>query len=101
MAAPKSVSPEIAQRAAAVARALVGAARNAALYSADHPAARSAVDRLSTAIADATRGEFLTLGIAPDTLLVDGEPIAQAGEPGIVGEAAAYLHARDLLRVAF
>src|SRR5687767_11018208 len=100
MAAPKSVSPEIAQRAAAVARALVGAARNAALYSADHPAARSAVDRLSAAITDATRGEFLTLGIAPDTLLVDGEPIA-SGDTGIIAEAASYLHARDLLRVAF
>lgn len=101
MAAPRSLSPETAQRAAGVARALVGAARAAALYSADHPAARAAVDRLSAAVSAATSGEFLTLGVAPDTLLVDGEPIAPGGEPGIVGEAAAYLHARDLLRIGF
>ena len=101
MAAPRSVSPEIAQRATGVARALVGAARAAALYSPDHPAARAAVERLSAAIATATSGEFLTLGIAPDTLLVDGEPIAAGGESGIVAEAASYLHARDLLRLDF
>lgn len=101
MAGPRSVSPEVAQRAAAVARALVGAARNAALYSPNHPATRAAVERLSAAIAAATSGDFLTLGIAPDTLLVDGEPIAAPGEPGIVHEAASYLHARDLLRIAF
>jgi HEAT repeat protein len=101
MAGPGSVSPEVAQRAAAVARALVGAARNAALYSPDHPAARAAIERLSKAIGDATAGEFLQLGIAPDTLLIDGEPIAPGGDTGIVGEAAAYLHARDLLRIGF
>jgi len=101
MAAPRSVSPEIAQRATGVARALVGAARAAALYSRDHPAAQAAVERLSAAIATATSGEFLTLGIAPDTLLVDGEPVATSGEPGVVTEAAAYLHARDLLRIDF
>ena len=101
MAGPGSVSPDLARRATAVARALVGAARNAALYSPDHPAARAAVTRLSAAIADATTGEFLTLGIAPDNLLIDGEPIATGNDPGIVAEAAAYLHARDLLRIAF
>lgn len=101
MAGPGSVSPETAQRASAVARALVGAARNAALYTSEHPAARAAVERLARAVTEATRGEFLELGVAPDTLLVDGEPIAAAGEPGIVSEAAAYLHARDLLRIGF
>ena len=101
MAGPGSVTPEIAQRAAAVARALVGAARNAALYSPDHPAARAALDRLSMAISHATNGSFLEMGVAPDTLLVDGEPIAPSGEGGIVSEAAAYLHARDLLRIGF
>jgi len=101
MARPGSVSPEVAQRATAVARALVGAARNAALYSPDHPAARAAVERLSMAIAQAASGDFITFGIAPDMLLVDGEPVAPAGEDGIVHEAASYLHARDLLRIAF
>lgn len=98
MGAPRSLSPETAQRAAAVARALVGAARNAALYSPDHPAARAALTRLSNAIAGATSGDFITLGVAPDALLVDGEPVAT---DGIVAEAAAYLHARDLLRISF
>ena len=101
MAAPRSVSPEAAERATAVARALVGAARNATLYSSDHPAARAAVDRLAATVTQATSGEFLVLGIAPDTLLVDGDPVAPAGDTGIVGEAASYLHARDLLRIAF
>ena len=100
MAGPGSVSPETAQRATAVARALVGAARNASLYSADHPAARAAVERLAKAIGEATSGSFLTLGIAPDTLLIDGEPLTQ-GDTGIISEAAAYLHARDLLRLGF
>lgn len=98
MAAPRSVSPETAQRAAAVARTLVGAARNAALYSPDHPAARAAITRFAGAIASATAGDFITLGIAPDALLVDGEPVAAEG---VVAEAAAYLHARDLLRISF
>ncbi len=86
------------ERAVAVSRALVGAARNAALYTPDHPAAQAAVTRLSAAITDATGGDCLTLGIAPDTLLIDGEPI---GSDGIVAEAAAYLHGRDLLRITF
>jgi hypothetical protein len=98
MAAPRSVSPETAQRAAALARTLVGAARNAALYSPDHPAARAAITRFAAAIASATGGDFITLGIAPDALLVDGEPV---GAEGVVAEAAAYLHARDLLRISF
>ncbi|MEX2273223.1 MAG: HEAT repeat domain-containing protein [Vicinamibacterales bacterium] len=98
MAAPRSLLPETAQRAAAVARTLVGAARSAALYSPDHPAARSAISRLSAAIADAASGDVVTLGVAPDALLVDGMPVAT---DGIVAEAAAYLHARDLLRISF
>lgn len=98
MGAPRSLSPETAQRAVAVARSLVGAARSAALYSPEHPAARAAVTRLSKAVAAAASGDFIELGIAPDTLLVDGEPV---GSDGIVTEAAAYLHARDLLRIGF
>lgn len=99
MAAPRSVSPELVQRASAVARSLVGAARTAALYSPDHPAARAAVTRLSAAVAEAAGGDFLTMGVAPDTLLIDGEPIADRA--GVVAEAAAYLHGRDLLRLTF
>jgi HEAT repeat protein len=98
MAAPRSILPETAQRAAAVARTLVGAARTAALYSADHPAARAAVSRLSAAVAEASSGEFITLGVAPDALLLDGVPLSTEG---VVAEAAAYLHARDLLRISF
>ena len=101
MAAPRSVPPEIVLRAAAVARGLVGAARAASLYSVDHPAAKAAVSRLSEAIAEATGGDFVTFGIAPDALLIDGEPIAPESGAGIVAEAAAYLHSRDLLRVSF
>src|SRR5688500_15664857 len=101
MAAPRSVPTEIVLRAAAVARGLVGAARAASLYSVDHPAARAAVSRLSAAIAEATGGDFLTFGVAPDALLVDGELIAPESGAGIVTEAAAYLHSRDLLRITF
>src|SRR5687768_12183375 len=81
MAAPGSLSPETAQRAVAVARTLVSAARNAALYSPDHPAARAATTRFGNAVGTATGGDFITIGIA--------------------AEAAAYLHARDLLRITF
>ena len=101
MAGPRSIQPELAGRAAAVARSLVGAARTASLYSPGHPAARAAVTRLSQTIAGAAGSDFLTLGIAPDTLLLDGESIAGAGGAGIVAEAAGYLHGRDLLRVTF
>lgn len=95
--------PGIVQRAAAVARSLVGATRAATLYSPDHPAARSATARLARAIAEATTGDVLTLGIAPDTLLLDGDPIAaeMSGGAAVVAEAAAYLHGRDLLRLTF
>lgn len=98
------VDPGIVQRAAAVARGLVGAARAATLYSPDHPAAQTAVARLAGAVREATTGDFLTLGVAPDALLLDGEPITPdglGGGAGIVAEAAAYLHGRDLLRITF
>ena len=85
MGPPRSLSPETAQRAVAVARALVGAARSATLYSPEHPATRAAITRLSNAVGAATSGDFIELGVAPDTLLVDGEAVATEG---IVAEAA-------------
>lgn len=99
MAGPRSLSPELAARAIAIARNLVGAARTAALYSPGHPAARAAVTRLSDAIAEAAAPGALTLGVAPDMLLIEGEPVGP--DVGIAAEAAAYLHGRDLLRVTF
>lgn len=99
MAGPRSLSPELAARAVAIARNLVGAARTAALYSPGHPAARAAVSRLSDVIADAAGHGALTLGVAPDMLLIEGEPVS--ADAGIAAEAAAYLHGRDLLRVTF
>lgn len=99
MAGPRSLSPELAARAVAIARTLVGAARSAALYPASHPTTRGALARLSDAIAEAALDGPLTLGVAPDMLLIDGEPVEPGALSGIVAEAAAYLHDRDLLRV--
>src|SRR5690606_40578585 len=72
-----------------------------ALYSPGHPAARAAVSRLAEAITAGTAAGPLTLGVTPDTLMIDGESIAASQSAGIVAEAGAYLHDRDLLRLTF
>ena len=94
------LSPELSRAVSALARSLVAAARTWTLYPPEHPAVRSAVARLGTALTDAT-GKFpFTFGVTPDTLLVEGVP-ATTKEGGPVTEAAGWLHHRDILQITF
>lgn len=93
------LSPELARGLLQLARALVAAARNWTLYPAEHPAVAASVARLSDAIQRSTLGAIFSVGITPDTLLVESAP-ADASQPAIA-EAAALLHDRDVLRITF
>jgi len=99
MADVTQLSPELVRNVQGLARALVAAARARTLYPGEHPAVASSLGRLHTAIRDATGGAALTLGVTPDLLLVEGLPAAQG--PGVVAEAAGYLHGRDILEMTF
>jgi hypothetical protein len=92
------LSLELVQRVTHLARSLVAAARNWTLYPPEHPASRASFERLAHAIHQATKDEVCSMGITPDTLLVDGVPIP-ASQP--VAQAARLLHDRDLLQVTF
>jgi len=98
MADAPTLSPEVTRTVSALARSLVAASRGWALYPPDHPAIRSALERLRAAIADAGKGQIVAFGVAPDTLLVAGIPIA-GREAAVVAEAARWLHERDILEI--
>lgn len=93
-----SVSPELVQSVASLARALISAVRNWALYPPEHPAVRASLERLSQTISDSTSGVECSIGVTPDTLLINGEPLPPS-QP--VAEAAQLLHDRDILRLDF
>jgi HEAT repeat protein len=93
------LSPELSRSVSALARALVAAARSWSLYPSDHPAVRSSVDRLRTALNQATNGQPLSIGVTPDMLLVEGLPAGSGDGP--LADAAAWLHQRDVLRLTF
>jgi len=99
MSQASELSPELARGLLQLARALLAAARNWTLYPPDHPTVRASVSRLADAIKQATAGAIFSIGITPDTLLIEGAS-ADAGQGGIA-EAAALLHDRDLLRITF
>ena len=89
------LSPELARGLLQLARALVAAARNWTLYPPEHPTVGASVARLSDAIQRSTLGAVFSIGITPDTLLVEGAPADPA--QSAIAEAAALLHDRDLL----
>ncbi|MDE3156646.1 MAG: HEAT repeat domain-containing protein [Acidobacteriota bacterium] len=93
------LSPELARGVAAFARALVAAARNWTLYPPEHPAVASSLDRLADAVSQATAGAFFAVSATPDSLLVEGLPVP--GREQQLSEAAALLHDRDILQIAF
>jgi HEAT repeat protein len=81
-----------------LARALVAAVRSWTLYPPEHPAVRARRVRLTEAIRDAVPRATYSVGVTPDTLVFDGQPL----EPSdAVAEAAGLLHHHDLLRVTF
>jgi hypothetical protein len=99
MSQASELSPELARGLLHLARALLAGARNWTLYPPDHPTVRASVSRLADAIKQTTAGAIFSIGITPDTLLIEGAS-ADAGQGGIA-EAAALLHDRDLLRITF
>ena len=99
MSQASQLSPELARGLLQLARALLAAARNWTLYPPDHPTVRASVERLSDAIKQTTAGAIFSVGITPQTLLIEGAS-ADTGQGGIT-EAAALLHDRDLLRITF
>src|SRR5213592_4807021 len=99
MAQVSQLSPELARGLLQLARALLAAARNWTLYPPEHPTVRASVSRLSDAIKQTTGGAIFSIGITPHTLLIESAS-ADTGPSGI-GEAAAFLHDRDLIRITF
>jgi hypothetical protein len=100
MADVPTLSPEVSRSVSALARTLVAAARSWALYPPDHPAVRSALDRLRAAIAQASGGQVFAFGVTPDTLLVGGSAV-EGRDAEAIAEAARWLHDRDILQLTF
>ena len=99
MSQASQLSPELARGLLQLARALLVAVRNWTLYPPEHPTVGASVSRLADAIRQSSLGAIFSLGVTPDTLLVEGAP-ADPSQTGIA-EAAALLHDRDLLQVTF
>ena len=99
MAQASQLSPELGRSLLQVARALLVAARNWSLYPPEHPTVAVAVKRFGDAIHESSLGAIFSVGITPDTLMIEGTA-ADASHTGIA-EAAALLHDRDLLSLTF
>jgi len=99
MSQASQLSPELARGLLQLARALLAATRNWTLYPPEHPTVAASVSRLSDAIRQSTLGAIFSIGITPETLMVESTP-ADSSQNSIA-EAAALLHDRDLLRITF
>jgi hypothetical protein len=99
MSEGSQLSPELARGLLQLARALLAAARNWTLYPPEHPTVAASVARLSDAIQQSTLGAIFSVGITPETLLV--ESAAADATQNAIAEAAALLHDRDILRITF
>jgi hypothetical protein len=74
MAQVSQLSPELARGLPLLARALVTAVRNWALYPPEHPAVAQSLERLSAAIRQTAGGGAFSVAVTPDTFLVEGAP---------------------------
>ncbi len=90
------VPPETARDVLAFARTLVAAVRARQLYTAEHPAAEAASERLRSAMVQVSGHSGLELGVTPGGLMANGEPLPADQR---MSEAAALLHERDILRL--
>lgn len=99
MSQASGLSPELARGLLQLARALVVAARNWMLYPPEHPTVGVSVARLCDAIRESSLGAVFSIGITPDTLMIESAA-ADPTQTGIA-EAAALLHDRDLLHITF
>jgi HEAT repeat protein len=93
------LSPELARGLLQLSRALLVAMRNWTLYPPEHPTVGISVNRLCAAIRESSLGSIFSIGITPDTLMIESAA-ADAAQSGIA-EAAAMLHDRDMLRLTF
>lgn len=99
MAQVSQLSPALARGVLQLAQAVLAASRNWALYPPEHPAVGHSLDRLEHAIRQTVAGAVFTIGVTPDTLLVEGA-VADRNQSAIA-EAAALLHDRDILHLTF
>jgi len=99
MSQASQLSPELARGLLQLARGLLAATRNWTLYPPDHPTVKASVARLSDAIKQTTGGTIFSIGITPQTLLIE-DAAADQGQASIT-EAAAMLHDHDLIRITF
>src|SRR5438874_2485388 len=93
------LSPDLARGVLRLARALLAATKNWALYPPEHPAVEQAVARFADAIREITAAAVFSISITPDTLLVEGASADQSQTA--IADAAAYLHDRDILQLTF
>jgi hypothetical protein len=99
LAQTSQLSPDLARGLLQLARALLVGVRNWTLYPPEHPTVGIAVTRLCAAIRESSLGSVFSIGITPETLMVESAS-ADTTQAGIA-EAAAMLHDRDLLRLTF
>ena len=88
-----------AASATTLARTLVSGIRARALYPAAHPNVEGAVVCLHESLLAVDELDGFTLGVTPETLLVDGKPLDETGVH--VTEAAQLLHELDIVRLTF
>ncbi|MBI3400444.1 MAG: HEAT repeat domain-containing protein [Acidobacteria bacterium] len=99
MSQASQLSPELARGVLQLARGLIAAMRNWALYPPEHPAVGQSVKRLADALRENIAGGAFSLGVTPTTLMVGDAPADQSQGP--ISEAAAFLHDRDVLQISF
>lgn len=85
------LAPEAAARLGGFARACKAAARAVALYPESHPAIGISLARLVQSVERLTAGRAVSLGVTPDTLLMDG--LAPDRPEAAIRETAELLHA--------
>jgi len=99
MAQASELSPELARGVLRLARAVLTASRNWTLYPPDHPAVEQSVSRLTDAVRQAASGAVFSIGVTPDTLLVEGAHADRSQTA--IADAAALLHDCDILQLTF
>jgi hypothetical protein len=92
------LAPDLVRGVTGFARCLVAASRNWTLYPPDHPTVRASFERLSEAIQAATNDLAFSVGVMPDSLMIEGVIVPASLQ---VTEAARLLHDRDLLQLTF
>jgi hypothetical protein len=93
------LSPELSRGVLQLARAVLAATRNWTLYPPEHPTVEQSVSRLVDAVREAAAGAVLSIGVTPETLLVEGAPADRSQTA--IADLAAFLHDRDILNLTF